>query len=162
MKIKELGHLAFKCRDLKASVAFYRDVLGFTQKFALYFGDIVEGLRQDVGKEEEIERFMPLYNDPWIVYMQISDRVFIELFDPQGAEKVCVPDNEHCLNYQHLALIVEDIHEARNELAAKGAPIDIEPSMGMDGTWQMWSHDPDGNKIEFMQYTENSMQLIGR
>ena len=32
----------------------------------------------------------------------------------------------------------------------------------MDNTWQMWSHDPDGNKIEFMQYTEKSFQLVGR
>ena len=24
------------------------------------------------------------------------------------------------------------------------------------------THDPDGNQIEWMQYTEKSMQLIGR
>lgn len=114
-----------------------------------------------IGNEAHIEQLMPRCNEPWIVYMQVTERLFIELFDPQGAQNCCVPKNGD-LNYQHLALIVEDIHAAREELASKGVPIDIEPNLGMDSTWQMWSHDPDGNKIEFMQYTDRSMQLIGR
>ncbi len=161
MNIKELGHLAFRCRDLNASAAFYRDVLGFNQKFALYYGDWIEHLRKLPGNEGFIAELMPRYNDPWIVYMQISERVFIELFDPQGADQNCVPDGRS-LNYQHLALVVEDIHAAREELVSKGVAIDTEPTFGMEGTWQMWIHDPDGNKIEFMQYTPNSMQLTGR
>ena len=161
MQIKELGHLAFKCRDLKKSVAFYRDVLGFTPKFSLYYGDRVDCLRKTGGNEEEIAKFLPKYHEPWIVYMQISQRQFIELFDPEGADQNCVP-NWQSLNYQHLALVVEDIHGAREELSAKGIAIDKEPSFGMEGTWQMWIHDPDGNKIEFMQYTPDSMQLTGR
>ena len=59
MQIKELGHLAFKCRDLKKSVAFYRDVLGFTPKFSLYYGDRVDYLRKTCGNEEEIAKFLP-------------------------------------------------------------------------------------------------------
>lgn len=161
MKIKELGHLAFKCRDLQASVAFYRDVLGFTEKFRLTYGDMAEDLRKNGGATARIEALLPRYHEPWIIYMQVTERLFIELFDPEGATESCVPDWK-TLNYQHLALIVEDIRAAREELTAKGVSIDIEPSLGMDGTWQMWSHDPDGNKIEFMQYTEKSMQLIGR
>ena len=48
------------------------------------------------------------------------------------------------------------------KIRATGAPIDSEPAMGMEHTWQMWSHDPDGNKIEFMQYTDKSYQVVGK
>ena len=149
MKVKELGHLAFKCKDLERSEAFYRDVLGFKRKFSLKYSD-----RADCAPPPEKDR-------EWIVYMQISDRLFIELFDPENAKEYSLPDWDK-FNYQHLALIVEDIFEAEKELKEKGAPIDSSPELGIDNTWQMWSHDPDGNKIEFMQYTDKSYQIVGR
>jgi len=30
--------------------------------------------------------------------------------------------------------------------------------MGADNSWQFWATDPDGVKIEFHEYTENSCQ----
>ena len=85
----------------------------------------------------------------------------MELFDRGSATIPCEPTGEH-LNYSHVALLVEDIHAAHAELVEKGVPIDTPPKLGLEGTWQMWSHDPDGNKIEFMQYTETSWQLTGK
>ena len=149
MKIKELGHLAFKCQDLKKSETFYSEVLGFKRQFALCYGD-----RADAPADIPADR-------EWIVYMKVTDGLFLELFDPEGAKELSVPEWDK-FNYQHLALIVEDIHEARDELAKHGVPIDTEPELGIDNTWQMWSHDPDGNKIEFMQYTDKSYQVVGR
>ena len=49
--------------------------------------------------------------------------------------------------------MVDDIYEAREELVKAGIEIDIEPNKGQSETWQMWIHDPDGNKFEIMQYT---------
>ena len=149
MKVKELGHLAFKCKDLSASEAFYRDVLGFERKFSLKYGDRADSC-YSAPKERE-----------WIVYMQVTDRLFIELFDAENAKEYSLPDRDK-FNYQHLALIVDDIFAAEKELREKGAPVDTPPELGVDNTWQMWSHDPDGNKIEFMQYTDKSYQIVGR
>ena len=42
-----------------------------------------------------------------------------------------------------------------------GINIDIEPKIGNSHTWQMWIHDPDGNRIEMMQYTDESFQITG-
>ena len=42
-----------------------------------------------------------------------------------------------------------------------GVDIDIEPNKGQSETWQMWIHDPDGNKFEIMQYTDKSLQFKG-
>jgi hypothetical protein len=51
--------------------------------------------------------------------------------------------------------------EAREELVKNGVEIDIEPNKGQSETWQMWIHDPDGNKFEIMQYTPLSLQHKG-
>ncbi|MBQ6215097.1 MAG: hypothetical protein IJJ67_06740 [Oscillospiraceae bacterium] len=35
-------------------------------------------------------------------------------------------------------------------------------AMGIENTWQMWMHDPDGNPFEVMEYTPQSYQITGR
>lgn len=146
MRIQQFGHLAFTCRDLDVSLRFYKEVLGLKEKFCLNYEDTN---RQVDGDQR------------WIVYMEVGDGSFIELFNGRDASSPAVPTGED-YNYQHMALIVPDIHAAYNELVEKGAPVDAAPGLGCDGTWQMWSHDPDGNRIEFMQYTDRSYQLYGR
>lgn len=39
-------------------------------------------------------------------------------------------------------------------------PFDTDIYKGPDGTYTMLVSDPDGNKIEFMQYTSESLQLL--
>jgi lactoylglutathione lyase/glyoxylase I family protein len=41
-------------------------------------------------------------------------------------------------------------------LVARGEPI-----LGADGSWQFWTADPDGNPIEFHQFTPESRQITG-
>ena len=68
----------------------------------------------------------------------------------------------------HIGVHASGMHGEKAELRYggvqnnAGAPIDTPPKMGLEHTYQMWSHDPDGNKIEFMQYTPESWQLVGR
>lgn len=103
----------------------------------------------------------PIRDKIRISYFDIGNRQFFELFDASSATISYVPGRDS-LNYDHVSLVVDDIHAAHEELLSKGIPVDTPLQMGMEGTWQMWSHDPDGNKIEFMQYTDNAWQLIGR
>ena len=50
-----------------------------------------------------------------------------------------------------------DLEKLKAQWLAKGLKSgDIK--MGMDGSLQMWIGDPDGNAIEVMQYTPNSLQ----
>ena len=60
---------------------------------------------------------------------------------------------------QYLELFPKADH--REELVKAGIEIDIEPNKGQSETWQMWIHDPDGNKFEIMQYTDKSLQHHG-
>lgn len=166
MKIKEIGHVAFFCADLERSIAFYRDKLGFTNKFCITYDEQLENSLKKKNEGENVgEGWLNLLRanqgKVWIAYFDIGNGQFFELFDSQGATEYCVPDGAH-LNYHHLSLVVDDIHEACKVLKEKGVPIDTEPTLGVENTWQMWAHDPDGNKLEFMQYTPSSWHIVGR
>ena len=164
MKIKELGHVAFKCRNLKESVDFYCGILGLEKKFVMTYGELADAMRRratDHGydaPEDDINHLMQIADREWFIYLKICERQFLELFEAGEASELCIPD-EKKFNYQHMALIVEDIYSARKELEERGVKIDIEVDHSVDGNLGMWIHDPDGNKIEIIQYTENSLQF---
>lgn len=154
--VKEIGHVSFKVTDMKAALDFYVKKLGFRKCFEIR--------RREDGQtptEDEVVRDSGTYDRDkvWIVYVQAAERQFIELFTMDEGDEA-TRNNENGVGYLHLAVIVENIHAFREEIVSRGVEIDIEPKMGMDGTWQMWIHDPDGNKIECMQYTEKSAQLL--
>ncbi len=167
MSISQFGHLAYTCQDLDASVKFYRDVLGLRQKFVIYYGDWLDHMKRTA--EAEGRALDPAFeanleakrDTAWIAYFEIGEDAFVELFDRGGAAEPCIPDGRH-FNFQHMSLVTDDIHALEQSLREKGAPIDSAPALGLEHTWQMWSHDPDGNKIEFMEYTPESWQVAGR
>lgn len=161
MNTKSFGHLSFNCKNLKKSVEFYCEALGFEQKFSLHYSDFIDSMKSYSPNIPKfvINFFEKRKNRVWITYLEISNGVFIELFDQIGAVFSHRSTALH-RNYQHFALIVDDIQEKKKKLISKGIEIDIDISLGSDNTYQMWIHDPDGNKIEIMQYTENSLQLV--
>lgn len=161
MEIKQFGHISFNCKNLEKSIAFYCDILGCKRKFSLYYSDLI-GIIKNSGYKVPGIAFKFLEgrkNKVWLTYIEIADGVFIELFDQIGAVLSHKSLPIHT-NYQHFALIVDDIYETKKELISKGIKIDTDISMGPDFTYQMWIHDPDGNKFEIMQYTDKSMQIV--
>jgi len=135
MKIFEsLGHLAFKVKDLDASVAFY-DKIGFPE-------------------------FLRLLNDkgePWIVYIRITDELFLELFPKGVGDKVPEADR---VGLTHLCLTTNDIDETERRLQSVGIPLSRprKAGRGVDGNRGMWIEDPDGHRIEIMEMAPNCIQ----
>lgn len=160
MYIKQFGHLAFNCKNLQKSVTFYRDILGFKEKFSFNYDAFTEIVKNSGVKVPNVAyKYLEKKKDKvWLTYLELGDGIFIELFDQVGAVIAHRPLFFHN-NFQHFAIIVEDIQKTKAELISKGVKIDIDISFGPDKTYQMWIHDPDGNKIEIMQYTENSFQI---
>lgn len=132
MAIADLGHPAFACHDLDASLAFYAK-LGIEESFRLLHDD----------------------GSLMLVYLHVADDRFIELF-PGGPAPEERSDKQ---SFMHICLAVDDLGRTVEDLRAKGVTIDIEPKMGLDYNMQAWIADPDGNKIELMQYSERSPQL---
>lgn len=133
--ITGITHAAIRVTDLARSMKFYSEVLGFPEQFSL--------TREN--------------GDPWLVYLKISDNQFIELF-PGAEGPFARPDTSA---FVHICLQVDDIDATYKELTSRGMVATREPKLGGDGSWQFWTEDPDGNPIEFHQFTPQSRQITG-
>lgn len=136
MEIIKIGHIGLKVKDMEASLKFYCDALGMKKKFTLC-------------KED---------GTPWIEYLEFGNGQFVELFYSYEKRKEHPTLKEYYTMY-HMALVTDDIHDLEKHLRGMGIVPEGNPVLGPDHTWQMWVKDPDGNDIEFMEYTADSMQL---
>ncbi len=130
--IKGIAHLAFQASNMDASIRFYQNAFGFQPKFTL---------------EDD-------QNKPWIVYLEVGNDQFIELFYTHSP----LIRQPNASSYQHLCLEVSDIQAVAARLLEKGFPLDHPVSLGKDNNYQCWTHDPDGNPIELMEYGPGSLQ----
>ncbi len=148
-------HVSFYTDQLEEMMRFYTEVLGGELKIVTrakaYLG-LNRGYYSEVA-ETNPEQIL-------IVYIEVAPQQFIELFPAVDGQKPHTAWNER-IDYSHFALTVDDIYAAREELEGRGLTFDTEISKGPSETYQMWAHDPDGNKFEIMQFTDKSYQLVG-
>jgi catechol 2,3-dioxygenase-like lactoylglutathione lyase family enzyme len=133
--IKRLSHIAIWVTDMDRSLEFYLRLPGVEEQFRLTKDD----------------------GAVWLVYLRVAPGQFIELF-PRAQGPSDRPTNA---GYCHFCLEVDDIQELYRALLESGLTPRGEPKLGADGSWQLWIEDPDGNPIEFHQFTPDSMQLKG-
>ena len=127
-----LGHLAIRVKDIEAAAGFYRDIIGLREAFRMQRPDGSLGA----------------------IYMYIARSQFIEIF-PDGLGEQS--DNNN-IGIKHICIEVENAAAFLEELRTKGAPIDTELKTGISKCIQFWTHDPDGNRIEFMELPPESLQ----
>ena len=127
--IKDLAHIAINVADMEKSIAFYEKALGGKKVFS----------------------FADTKGNPWIEYVKLAPNSFVELFyNRQG---------ENSGSFNHMCFEVDDIQVAAQMILDAGAPLTTAPTMGCDGNWQCWTVNPDGNRIELMQYGPDAPQL---
>lgn len=130
--IRGIGHAAITVKDMDRSVAFYTQALGFTKAF-------------------EIPN--PENGNPWIVYLNIREGQFIELFYDGTEEITWKPEH---IGFNHLCFEVDDIRAAARQVKDAGFKMDVEPQQGCDFNWQAWTTDPNGIRVELMQMDPRS------
>lgn len=165
--ITNTGHLAFNVRDMDRMLRFYCDTLGMKKKFTLKYGDIEGFIRskieEDVARKDELQneirKFEAIREVPWLVYLELAERQYIELFNPLG-EKAPAPNVAACYGFQKVSLEVEDAAAAFAELVEKGVTPDSEVHMTADFAYAFNLTDPEGNHIEIVQYTALSPQVF--
>lgn len=156
MKVDGLMHVAFFTRQLDALVDFYVNKLGFTYAYDVTFEIYADRPDRPAQYKMAQENPKAIFN----VYIEISDKQFIELFPiHDGLDVDVVQPEPGTAGYHHFAIAVQDIYEARETLEKAGVVFDTEIAKGPSETYQMWTHDPDGNKLEIMQFTAKSKQL---
>lgn len=127
--IKQVAHTCIFAHDLERTADFYRDVLGIARAFDFKRGE------------------------DWIgFYMDFGARTFIEVFR-KGESRFAETDQ-----INHICLETEDLDGLIAHVRAQGVEI-TDKKLGVDGTWQAWTKDPNGVKLEIFQYTEDSMQF---
>lgn len=89
--------------------------------------------------------------EPFGYYIEFGNMTFIEIFKGDPGEVG---------NITHVAVEVEDIDGLIERIKNNDYEIG-EKSLGADQSWQVWITDPNGIRIEFQEYTENSRQRIG-
>ena len=148
-------HVTFWTHQLDEMMHFYTEVMGGELK-------VVTRAKAYLDRPQSSYHELAL-TDPeqiLIVYIELAPKQFIELFPATEGQKPHTKWNEHA-DYSHFALTVDDIYAAREELEGRGLTFDTEISKGPSETYQMWAHDPDGNKFEIMQFTDKSYQIVG-
>ena len=99
------------------------------------------------------KRFDFVRNDaPFGFYLHLGHNTFIEVFRGEGQTKEGV--------IRHLCLEVQDIESVRRRLLDAGYEA-TEKKLGADQSWQFWSTDPGGVRLEFHEYTPQSSQNTG-
>ena len=122
-----LIHAGLVVPDRAAQDKFYKDILGF---HVYWHG----GMQED--ETNWVDMQVPDGTD-WLEYM---------LNVPANADK-------HTLGVMnHVALGVPDIHAAEQQLRANGWNGTEQPKIGRDGKWQLNLYDPDGTRIELMEF----------
>ncbi len=127
----QIIHAGFVVHDRAKEDKFYRDLLGFRP---YWHGGRNEGVDDWVSLQVPDGR-------QWIEYMIVHD------------DAKLTPHQLGVMN--HFALGVTDIHDAEKFLTAHGwTPSDqSKVQMGRDGKYQLNIYDPDGTRVEFMEFT---------
>ena len=123
-----LLHAGFVVKDVAAENKFYLDLLGFK---LYWYG----GFKDDGVDWYEIQ--VP-DGDNWIEYM---------LNIPANA------DHKELGVQNHFSLGVKDIHAAADQLHKNGLQKFDGPEIGRDGKWGLDAYDPDGTRVEVMEFT---------
>jgi glyoxylase I family protein len=123
MIARGMSHVSFPVRDLARSLAFYRDLLGFTEQ-----------PRPDLGIPG--------------AWLRAGDA---EVHLIAGVEGLPLGEPPPTLNpaAQHIAFRIDDYQAAADRLRAHEIPVlEAGPTNG-----QMWVQDPDGHVIELIAVT---------
>ena len=130
--IEGLAHVCIGANDLAATERFYCSGLGFAKLF-------------DFVRDGETVGF----------YLKVAENSYIEVFRQDEV------DADAKSPIRHLCFQVAGVDEVSRHLASHGYEV-TEKKLGADQSWQAWTADPSGVRIEFHQYTAQSSQVTGK
>ena len=122
-----VAHIGLETNDIAAARHFYGDELGYQEPFKLDKPD--GGLM--------------------LTYFKVNDHQYIEVFPDLKSE---TQDR-----LSHIAFETTDIRQLRDYLASRGIKVPDKVQTGRDGNLNMMIADPDGHKVEFVQYMPGSL-----
>ena len=135
-----LNHLGITVSDLDASLAFYRDVVGFEVNVRTRVaGEWFDTLTRNEGADIEI------------AMLRLADFT-LQLVQYHASGGATLPLAHHNVGNPHLCIEVDDVDARHDEIARTGRydPTPIVDIMGT-GIRSFYVHDPDGVPVELLQ-----------
>ena len=128
-------HIGFMVHDKAKEDAFYKELLGFRP---YWYG----AMQPD--KVDWVSAQVPDGHD-WLEYMLVGDGSTTPLAKVDARELGVL---------NHFSLGVANMEQAMTTLNSEGRlpPRHDGPQMGKDGKWQANFYDPDGTRVEFMEF----------
>ena len=148
MPITGISHFGICVSDMERSIAFYRDVLGFT---------FVR--RMHVDQNPEVRRLLELDTlDMELAFLEIEG-ARIELISfraPEAARPVSSAFNR--IGLTHMSLWVTDFDRTVGQVKARGGPVKEHTVGGMESSNSRFCFltDPDGTRIELFGLLDES------
>lgn len=122
-----VAHIGLRTANLEASRNFYGHELGYQEPFTV---DKPSG-------------------GLMLTYFKVNDHQYIEVF-PELT-------NDTGERLSHIAFETTDIQQLRDYLAGKGLKVPGTLNKGLDGNISFMIDDPDGHRVEFVQYMPGSL-----
>jgi lactoylglutathione lyase len=125
--IAGIAHIAFQVSDLAKARAYYGELLGYEEAFQIFNAN----------------------GSLALTYFKVNERQYIEIFPGLP------PDRDDRL--MHIAFETNDLEALRVYLLAKGVKAPEKVNQGRDGNINFTVSDPDGHRVEFVQYRQGSL-----
>jgi lactoylglutathione lyase len=125
--ITGVAHIAFQVSDLAKARAFYGELLGYDEVFQV----------------SDHESSQPL------TCFKVNERQYIEILPGLP------PDNDDRLS--HIAFETNDLEALRVYLLSRGVKAPEKVNQGADGNMNFAVNDPDGHRVEFVEYRDGSL-----
>jgi catechol 2,3-dioxygenase-like lactoylglutathione lyase family enzyme len=132
---RHIIHVGYLVHSREAEDRFYKDVLGFKPYwFGAMQADHLDWVSQQVPDGHD-----------WLEYMMVGDGSDVPLSRVNQGELGVL---------NHFSIGVPNMEEAVTTLIKEGrlSPRHDGPQMGKDGKWQANLYDPDGTRVELMEF----------
>lgn len=127
-----LGHVAIRIKDVDTMLDYYTNGLGLQEAFRINNDD--GSLR--------------------IAFLHIADKQYLELC--LGGDVRSDFDDAKTLGVRHISFTVENIEKFKTEAESRGVVFDSEILKLRDNNLTLFLFDPEGNKLEIVQTSEDS------
>lgn len=124
-----IAHIAFQVSDLAKAKQFYGDLLGYEDGFRLF-------------KED---------GSTLLAYFKVNDRQYIEIIPGLPPDQVD--------RLSHIAFETNNLEALKSYLTEKGVKVPEKVNQGNDGNSNFMVTDPDGHRVEFVQYLPGSLHM---
>ena len=158
--VTHITQVAYQVQDEVNMFLFYTRGLNMKHAGRLTYGDLAAAMENAGAEREMLLRMRSFADKPWIDYIEVAPHQYIELFYTMEQEKQELRNLNDKYGYQHICFEVPDIQQVWDAVCENGLTPDSPITLGCEGTYQFWLTDPDGNRMEFQQYTHDSKQLM--